>query len=669
MKNNLPLIIVLLLFYFATVTAQDFKLGKVSVAELEQKFHPKDSSAVAAILFKKGDVQFDYSPETGFEIITTVKTRIKVYKKEGYHFANFNVPYYLYKGSDANVKIENAVTYNLVDGKMEKTKLGIDGIFVEKINQNFAQKKITMPNIKEGCVIEYEYSTKSNNIGSLMEWRFQYEVPVNYSEFATAIPEYFDFRISQKGFFPIAILNNREGRSINYTDPNRVQTGNSVSYQNQNLSFTEAKATYSAKDLPAIKEEPFVNNMENYIAGIDHELSSISYPQTKIKYYSTNWEAVVKTIYEYDSFGAELNKSGYFEEDVKALLVNLKTPSEIITGLLNHVKNTVKWNNNAGYGCNEGVKAAYKNKTGNCAEINLMLTAMLRFAGLTANPVLISTRANGIPVFPSRNAFNFVLAAVETPEGLVLLDATEKYSEPNILPLRDLNWLGRLIRKDATSIEVDLTPKTSALEVKSMMVTLKPDGAIEGQARFQHSNHAALEFRKKFLAQDPTIYLENLENRNGAIEISDYSRDNDKNLSEPIIEKFKFKQNKNVDFIAGKMYIKPMFFLNSGNNPFKQEDRLYPVDFGFPKQERYNISISIPAGFVVESVPASLNIAVNKIGTFKFLITKTETNIQVAITKDVTTAIVSPDYYADLKGFLQQIMDKQNEKIVLTKIQ
>jgi ribosomal protein L24 len=662
------LLITLFILNFFITNAQDFKLGKVSIAELQEKFHPKDSSAVAAILFKKGDVRFDYSPETSFEIITTIKTRIKVYKTDGYKYANFNVPYYLYQGSDANVKIENAVTYNLVNGKIEKTKLGTDGIFVEKINQNYAQKKVTMPNVKEGCVIEYEYSTKSNNVGSLIDWRFQNAVPVNYSEFETAIPEYFDFRISQKGFFPITILTEKSGRNINYTQKLHSQNSTGISYSNEIMSFTETITKYSSKDLPAIKEEPFVNNMDNYIVGIDHELSSISFPQSPVKYFSTNWEAVVKTIYEYDSFGAELNKSGYFEEDVKALLVNLKTPSDIIAGLLNHVKNTVKWNNNAGYGCNEGVKAAYKNKTGNCAEINLMLTAMLRFAGLTANPVLISTRANGITVFPSRNAFNFVVAAVETPDGLVLLDATEKYSAPNILPLRDLNWVGRLIRKDATSVEVDLMPKTTAIEIKSMVVALKPDGAIEGQTRYQHSNHAALEFRKKFLAQDPNTYLENLENRSGAIEISDYIRENDKNLSEPVIEKFKFKQSRNVDYIAGKMYIKPMFFLNSSYNPFKQEERLYPVDFGFPKQERYNISISIPPGFVVESVPSSMNIAVDQIGTFKFLITKTDTNIQVAITKDVTTAIISPEYYPDLKGFLQQIMDKQNEKIVLKKM-
>jgi hypothetical protein len=50
-----------------------------------------------------------------------------------------------------------------------------------------------------------------------------------------------------------------------------------------------------------------------------------------------------------------------------------------------------------------------------------MLTAMLRYAGLTANPVLVSTRSNGIAPFPNRTAFNYV---AETPKGLVLLDAS-----------------------------------------------------------------------------------------------------------------------------------------------------------------------------------------------------------------------------------------------------
>ena len=81
------------------------------------------------------------------------------------------------------------------------------------------------------------------------------------------------------------------------------------------------------------------------------------------------------------------------------------------------MKSTVKWNEYNGYSCDEGVKEAYKDKAGNVAEINLMLTAMLCTVGLKANPVLVSTRANGISIFPNRTAYNYVIAAVEIPEG------------------------------------------------------------------------------------------------------------------------------------------------------------------------------------------------------------------------------------------------------------
>ena len=56
--------------------AQEFKLGKVTIEELQQKQHPKDTSAVAAILFEKGSVYFE-----GLVTITTIKTKIKIYNK------------------------------------------------------------------------------------------------------------------------------------------------------------------------------------------------------------------------------------------------------------------------------------------------------------------------------------------------------------------------------------------------------------------------------------------------------------------------------------------------------------------------------------------------------------------------------------------------------------
>lgn len=669
MKTNLLAIILFFAFFCSSTNAQEFKLGKVSIAELEEKEHPKDPAASAAILFKKGEVKFEYSESEGFKVVTSVKTRIKIYKKEGYGWANQEVRHYLDNDLNESVSFSDAVTYNLVGGKIEKTKLKSDGEFIEKINKYWGQKKIAMPNVKEGSVIEFEYTIKSPMIGSLRDWDFQASIPVNYSEFATYIPEYFDYKRNQKGYVLIKTETEKLNRKVNYVSTTDYQDGSKPIRSNEELSFIETKTTFSIMDSPAVKEEAYVNNMDNYTSSISHELSMTNYPNTPVKYYSTDWESVVKTIYNYEDFGPELNKTGYFEDDVNKLLTGLNTMPEKISAIFNYVKNTLKWNNFKGYSCNDGVKKAYKDKTGNTAEINLMLTAMLRFAGLNSNPVLVSTRDNGITFFPSRTAFNCVIAAVETPEGMILLDATEKYSEPNVLPFRDLNWKGRLIRKDGTSTEVDLMPKTMSREAVNMSIVLKSDGIVEGKIRSQYANYTALEYRKGNLESNVDSYLEKLENSNNNIEISDYVRENDLDLAKPIVETYVFKDTKDIEVIDGKIYVSPMLFLATKENPFKQEVREYPVDFGYPKQERYNININIPEGFVVESLPTTMNIATGEnVGTFKFMIANTNNIIQVVITKDINTSIVQADFYPVLKDFYQQMIDKQNEKIILKKI-
>ncbi|TRX21131.1 DUF3857 domain-containing protein [Flavobacterium franklandianum] len=669
MKTNLLAIILFFSFIYSNTNAQEFKLGKVSIAELEEKEHPKDPAASAAILFKKGEVKFRYSDTDGFEVVTVVQTRIKIYKKEGYDWANQEVRYYLDNSYNENVSFSDAYTYNLVNGEVEKTKLKSDGEFIEKINKYWGRKKITMPNVKEGSIIEFEYSLKSGLIGSLRDWYFQSSIPVNYSEYITYIPEYYEYNSNQKGFVLLETVVEKTNRKINYVYVRDNKDGTPPTRSNEELNFIEKKTTYSVKDLPAMIEEAFVNNIDNYTSSISHELSMTNYPNSTLKYYSTDWESVVKTINGYDDFGPELNKTGYFEDDINKLLTGIEVQNERMAAVFNYVKSSVKWNDFKGYSCNDGVKKAYKDKVGNTAEINLMLTAMLRFAGFNANPVLVSTRDNGIAFFPSRTAFNSVIAAVETPEGLILLDATEKYSVPNILPFQDLNWVGRLIRKDGTSTEVNLMPKILSKEATNMSIVLKTDGSAQGKIRTQLTDYEALEFRKENGITNNDNYLEKLENNNNNIEITDYVRENDVDLSKPIIESYSFKDTKSIEIINDKMYISPLLFLTDKENPFKQEVREYPVDFGYPILHKFTISIEIPEGYVIESIPASLNIATeDNIGTFKFMMVNTANKIQATITATINTAIVPSDFYPNLKGFYQQMIDKQNEKIVLKKI-
>src|SRR5690606_3165874 len=195
------------------------------------------------------------------------------------------------------------------------------------------------------------------------------------------------------------------------------------------------KFSYTGTHLPAIKTEEYVTNIKNYAANVKHELASTKFPNSFVKNYVVSWEDVVKSIYDYNEFGSELKQSSYFEDDIKEIS-QIINPVDRMNAVFSLVQNKMTWNNRYGYLCKDGVRRAYRNGTGNVAEINLVLTRILRSVGLQANPVLVSTRSNGISVFPSKNAFNYVISCVELNNKKYLLDASSKYTSPDILPIR-----------------------------------------------------------------------------------------------------------------------------------------------------------------------------------------------------------------------------------------
>jgi len=659
------------LFILSKTTAQEFKLGKVSIAELEQKAHPKDSSAAAAILYKKSTSTIEYNQNEGFVLITKVDARIKIYKKEGYDWANQGVVYYI-GSNDSREKVDfsDVSTFNLVNGKIEKTKLKSDGVFNEEVNKYRARKKIAMPNVKEGSVLEYSYIVRSPNIGMIREWAFQTSIPVNYSEYTTYIPEYYTFNVRQKGYVFPKVTSEKRTKSILFTNKERSGGLNSkTTFSTDNVDYLEIQTTYIAEDLPAMKEESYVNNIDNYTSSLEQELSMVKFPNSPMKTFSTDWNSVAKTIYEYDDFGPELNKTGYFEDDLKVLLAGVIKPEEKILIILNHVKSNVKWDKYYGYSCDKGVRKAYQEKSGNIAEINLMLTAMLRYAGLTANPVLVSTRSNGIALFPNRTAYNYVIAAVETENGYILVDASDKLSVPNVLPMRTLNWYGRLIRKDGTSEEIDLMPKKTSNDIVFMNYSIDSEGKVTGQTRRQCTDYNAMVTRENIFSTKEDEYLEKLENQNNKIEISDYSKTNEKDILMPIIEAYSFAGNNLCEVIGGKIYVSPMLFFANEKNPFNQETREYPVDFGFPFLDKYSITIRIPDGFTVETLPTPAAMSMeDNLGSFKFNIAANENTLQMSISHQINNAIVSTEQYQMLKDYYKAMIAKESEKIVLKKI-
>ncbi|MEP2936802.1 MAG: DUF3857 domain-containing protein [Gilvibacter sp.] len=668
--NKILLFIVLMAF--GTAHAQDDKVtfGKVSIPELEQKFYPKDSTAPAAYLYRDVRVYYDYVKSKGFVLMKEVHERIKIYSKEGLEYANQNMRYYV--GGNLDEKITNikGKTYNLNNGVVSTTELSKSGIFDEDMNKYWAQKKIALPNVREGSVVEYKYKLSSPYIRSIDEIPLQYFVPVKYQNVRIEIPEYYVFKPNVKGYLLLEpeITKGRERINfvVSYTGSGRLE-GASTTSRSRSVDYATNKMKYIMRDVPALKREPLVNSMRNYLGAIKFELQYTRFPDSPLENYSTSWENVAETIYN-DFYKSEIEQQKYFIDALAPKLQGVESDLEKMAIIFNHVKSKMTWNGFESVAVGDGVKKAYQEGKGDVAEINLMLLGMLKYAGLEAYPVLVSTRDNGIPVLPTIHGFNYVVVAVQFDDGVRFLDATSPFSMPNLLPDRALNWYGRVILEDGTSSTVNLIPKYSSKKIINMMVDLTENGDISGRFREQNTNHLAKKTRIEYGIKGETDFVLDLAANYDDIEISNYKIKHLSDLAKAVIQDFEIYKEDQLEVIDGKLYFEPMFFLTTKETPFKSSVRNFPVDFTYPNENKYLININIPEGYKVERLPEATTIALpDNIGSFKFKAQESPTGINVSCTITINQSVIGPNTYPLLQEFFNTIIKKQQERIVLSR--
>ncbi|WP_250434864.1 transglutaminase domain-containing protein [Hanstruepera flava] len=670
--KNITLILIAL-FSFNSFS-QDYRFGKVSKDELLEKRNSQDTSAHATILYHNQEIYYQYSQNDGFTQVNTMYRRIKIYDKEGYNWATHQIRLYDQSASSGeDLKSLRGYTYHLENGKVKKTKLKSESIFEEKESDNWELLKFTLPNINDGVVIEYEYAIHSPYI-ALEDVVLQELIPIKQLDFEVRIPEFFNFNktVNPKSTYYPEVLESEYDRVENTYARNRVTTSRgtqSSTTEGSEWRFKERKTEVHETNIPALVYEPYVDNLRNYQTRISWEYAFFRGPDGEIKTYSTTWDKVVETIYRNDNFGGQLNKTSYFDDDLDAVLAGVDDPMEKAARVFNFVKSKVKWNKFVSIYSNDGVKSAYKTGSGNVSEINLMLTAMLRYAGLTANPVLVSTRSHGIPILPTRSGFNYVISAIEVQDGLILLDATNPYTTANILPEHVINWQGRIVREHGSSAWIPLNSNTSSKETVSLNIKINDDLSIDGKVRDHLTNHLAFDFREQYNNINNELHIQKLEEDKGEIEISNLEISGGKELSKPIMYSYDYHLENAIEEIGDKLYMSPMIFMEPKENPFKQEARLYPIDIIYPRSEKYVVNMMLPDGYIVESLPKNTKIQYNNNeGEFTYLARENGKMLQFTINLDMNKTLILPENYPEFKRFFELMIEKETEKIVLKKV-
>lgn len=632
------------------------KTGQITVEDLKMNRYEKDTSAVAVILYDAGRSRYDFNGAGEIVVNYDRHLIIKILKKSGYNLANISVPLYRIntykKESISNLK---GTTYNLEGGKIITSKLTDESIFDEKNTYNWITQKFTMPNVKEGSVLEFSYRVQSKFFYNLRPWQFQYTIPVVWSEYTTQVPDIFTFNQVTQGDHPFA---------INSTKPVDLNT----SFIKYGPSSTEKK--WAMKDIPAIREEPYMNSINNYLAKIEFEINDVTIPGLVYESFNNTWPKISKALMESERFGDHINNRGAIKDVLAPLLTAISDPEKKMEAIYSYVKQNIKYNNIEHLLTTTSLKKTLETKTGNSADINLLLIAMLKEAGLEANPIILSTRENGIVNTlqqPNISKFNYVIGHARIGDKEFFLDATEPMANPNLLPGRCLNGEGRLIlATDSRWIPLNAGAKVG--QMYYCQLAIGNDNSLKGKIQVSSTGYAALRQRKNIARNGESKHIETIKNRAEHLEFEKFTVMNSKATKEAL----KIDLDVNTPGqgqAASIIYLNPFQNQVEKTNPFKQDNRLYPVDFEAPIEETYIFNYTIPAGYRIEEQPK--NAIVSLPGDdckFVYSVTSNGNTISCLSKVSVNKSVFYSEEYALLKEFFDQVIAKHSEQIVLKKI-
>lgn len=659
------------------------KFGKISKQEIEATVCPIDSSAHAYFIFDFGRTYFQYattvvrasessSEHKGFQMFFERHYRIKILDDNAFDWADIEIPIYHSLGDKEEVTQFKAATYNKSGGKIEDVKLRTKDLISEEKNENWDIMKCAMPQVKGGSVIEVSYTVKSDFYYNLQSWAFQHIIPTLLTEYHLTIPEYFHYNQAQRGYFHVDLKTDtkRSFIEITYEDTHQTIVGGDNKKSKSTINYDEIILLYTASNIPAFPVEAYLTTAQNYISKVDFELAWTKFPNRIEKHYTLSWDDINRNLLKSGSFGLQLKRERFLNDEVGLIKSQYSDTLALMQTAFEMVKKRFLWNGRNSKYVSSTLRDAYKSKAGNSADINLTLVVLLRELGLEAYPVLLSTRANGMihPSHPSLSSFNYVIAMATDGQRTYLMDATEPLSEINLLPTRCLNNEGWIVDENKSGwIKLQ---NSDFAKSATYNLALDEEGIFKGDLHYTYNNYSAYEERLKAAREtDTESYLQKKFDNISGLQINNSELTGVDSLYSNVEVKLDVEISGKLEKAGDLCFFEPMFMDAWKKNPFKIENREYPVEFEYPITDMQSIAISIPDGFAIEELPKPAIVKLDD-GSVKFMysITQLGNKLQIISILSINKVFFLPEQYPFLKQLLDMVVDKHKEQIVLKKI-
>jgi hypothetical protein len=632
--------------YFAAPVCAGDHFQPVSSEELKMTSERLAPGAPAIILYRQ--VDRDDNGRTSNE---DNYVRIKILTEEGRKYADVEIPFV--KKSNDVVSVRGRTTG--ADGSVANFEGKVfEKTIVKTRGMKYLAKTFTLPNVQVGSVIEYSYTYDFKEY-SLYEshWILSQDLFTKSAKFS--LKPYKGsfsnpFTATWRPFLPPGTNPPQEG-------PDRV-------------------VRLEAHNVAAFQTEDFMPPENELKARVDFVYNEGPLERDADRY----WKKVGKKLDgQVESFVGRRKAM----EDAVSQIVSPNEPPEV---KLRKIYDRVQQLRNTSYEIRKtdqeekrenekgpvNVEEVWKLGYANGSQLTWLFLGLARAAGFEAYGVFVSDRSNYFfsPVSQDSTRLDANVVLVKLNGKDVYFDPGAAFTPFGLLEWPETGVAGLRLDKDGGTWVQSTLPQSSDSQIeRHAKLRLSDTGDLEGKltvtltgleamSRRMEERNADDAERKKVFEEQVKEYIP------AAAELELTNQPDWKSSSQPLVAEFSVKIPGWISAAGSRAMLPVGIFSGTEKHVFEHANRVHPVYFQFPFEKTDDVTIDLPVGWQVQSLPQPRN-QDSHVVAYALKAEKDANSVHLTRKVKVDFLLIDSKYYPALRSFFQIVRTADDEQIVL----
>jgi len=636
-----PVLLALLIFLVA-LPAAAAKDEWLPISDDEKRLQevPGNPGAPAILLYRHVDTD-------DVEAVEHHYYRIKVLTEEGRKYADVDIPYW--KG----VLWADDIKARLV--RSDGTIAEFQGKIFEKVlakhkGLNILAKTFTFPEVEVGSILEYRYKMRWDRLRyRAPEWTLDDELFTRRARFS--MRPYLEGAMSLRwiSYLPGGLKPPKDVGK----DRVELEAENIPAFEKED-SMPPEKAVrpriqfYYTRELDETPDQFWKREGKEW-----HEIA-----EQFMKKRKPMEQAVAQTVSPGDAPEAKLRKLYARVQQIRNLsFEELKTEKE-------EKREKLKDNNN--------VEDVWTRGYGYRTQINRLFVALARAAGFETAPVRVSERDEYffIKNLLDWEQLNGEVAHVRVGGQEFYLDPGTVYCPFGLLPSERTGVIGIRLAEDGGSFIKTPEPEPEqGLIRRKAVLKLDAEGGLEGTLEIVYHGLEALERRVNNMDEDEAGRRKSLEEEVEAslpagAEVTLEHATGWEGTEEPLQAAFRLAVPGMAAQTGRRMLVPLAVFHATKTHPFEHEKRRFAVYFDYPFQQEDEVTLELPEGYQVETLPQRKATSSN-LGAYEMVSTNSGGQLQVRRRIRLNGYFFPLQHYSALRSFYSTVRAGDGEQAVL----